>query len=209
MYPTIAVEGSDSFDAISRSFSYLYARPWRLGFYSLVALFYGVLTYTFVQLFIFLILALTHYFCDIGVFVNAGGGVPLWTTMWPKPMFNQLIYNVRSDLLGSGANIGAFCLSVWVYLLISLLGAYAISFFLSANTIIYYLMRHEVDATELDDVYVEQTDEDFVEAPPATPAPAPQAAPDEMSREEAAAAPVPTPPPAEEPPKPEDAAPEA
>ena len=27
MYPTIAVEGSDSFDAISRSFSYVYARP--------------------------------------------------------------------------------------------------------------------------------------------------------------------------------------
>ena len=31
MYPTIAVEGSDSFDAISRSFSYVYVRPWRLA----------------------------------------------------------------------------------------------------------------------------------------------------------------------------------
>ena len=29
MYPTVAVEGSDSFDAISRSFSYVFARPWR------------------------------------------------------------------------------------------------------------------------------------------------------------------------------------
>ena len=47
MYPTIAVEGSDSFDAISRSFSYLYARPWRLAFYTLVAVVYGGLTYAF------------------------------------------------------------------------------------------------------------------------------------------------------------------
>ena len=38
-----------------------------------------------------------------------------------------------------------------------------ISFYFSANTIIYYLMRREVDATELDDVYVEETDEDFGE----------------------------------------------
>ena len=41
MYPTIAAEGTDSFDAISRSFSYLFARPWRLLFYALVGLAYG------------------------------------------------------------------------------------------------------------------------------------------------------------------------
>src|SRR6185503_11482657 len=45
MYPTIAVEGSDSFDAISRSFSYVYARPWRMVFYTVVAVVYGALTY--------------------------------------------------------------------------------------------------------------------------------------------------------------------
>ena len=43
-----------------------------------------------------------------------------------------------------------------------MLGAFAISFYFTANTIIYYLMRHEVDATELDDVYLEQSEEDFV-----------------------------------------------
>ncbi|HMD53416.1 MAG TPA: hypothetical protein VKJ65_02565, partial [Phycisphaerae bacterium] len=44
IYPSVAVEGSDSFDAISRSFSYVYARPWRLLVYSLVALIYGMIT---------------------------------------------------------------------------------------------------------------------------------------------------------------------
>jgi hypothetical protein len=52
-----------------------------------------------------------------------------------------------------------------------MLGAFAISFYFSANTIIYYLMRREVDATELDDVYLEQSEEDFGDtAPVATPA---------------------------------------
>jgi hypothetical protein len=36
--------------------------------------------------------------------------------------------------------------------------------YFSSNTIIYYLMRNEVDATELDDVYLEQSPEDVVES---------------------------------------------
>ncbi|HUB25819.1 MAG TPA: hypothetical protein VL992_10360, partial [Tepidisphaeraceae bacterium] len=50
MYPTVAVEGSDSFDAISRSFSYVYACPWRMLFYTAVAVGYGAATYLFVRL---------------------------------------------------------------------------------------------------------------------------------------------------------------
>ena len=71
MYPTIAVEGSDSFDAISRSFSYLYALPWRLAFYTVIAVVYGALAYLFVRLFIFLMLALAHKFVGMGMFVHA------------------------------------------------------------------------------------------------------------------------------------------
>ena len=62
MYPTIAVEGSDSFDAISRSFSYVFARPWRMLWYTAVAVAYGALTYLFVRFFIYMVLAVTHFF---------------------------------------------------------------------------------------------------------------------------------------------------
>src|SRR5262249_30341303 len=96
MYPTIAVEGSDSFDAISRSFSYVYARPWRLIFYFLVAIAYGSLTYLFVRYVIWLMLALTHYF--IGWWL---GGQPAtyWngaagTAIWPIPNFEHLPYAI-------------------------------------------------------------------------------------------------------------------
>ena len=170
MYPTIAVEGSDSFDAISRSFSYLYARPWRLLFYSLVAMIYGALCYVFVRFFIRTLLALTHYFAGMFLIVRADNSAPLWPTMWPNPLTVQhLSYNVDYLTLSGGQAIGAFFVWLWVHLTIAMLGAFAISFYFSASTIIYVLMCHEVDATELDDVYIEQAEEDFAENTPATP----------------------------------------
>ena len=67
--------------------------------------------------------------------------------------------------MSAAGSLGAFLIAFWNYLAISMLGAFAISFYFSVNTIIYYLMRREVDATELDDVYLEQPDEDFTETP--------------------------------------------
>lgn len=173
MYPTIAVEGSDSFDAISRSFSYLYARPWRLGFYTMVAVIYGGLTYAFVRFFIYLILIVTHLAAGLFVFTQSDSHAWLWNAMWPGPLINgRLAYAVDFGALGPGQKVGAFFILVWVYLVIALLGAFVISFYFSANTVIYYLMRREVDATELDDVYLEQVDEDFAETAPVLTTPA-------------------------------------
>ncbi len=165
MYPTIAVEGSDSFDAISRSFSYVYARPWRMLFYSLVAIIYGALCYMFVRFFIAIMLMLTHSFVGWGMMKNVDGSTPidLWSKMWPLSPA-RVSYELDTMTLHSDQVLGGFLISIWVYIAIGLLGAFAISFYFSANTIIYYLMRREVDATELDDVYLEQSDEDFADA---------------------------------------------
>jgi hypothetical protein len=165
MYPTIAVEGSDSFDAISRSFSYVFARPWRMLFYTALAVVYGALTYLFVRFFIWLVLATTHFFVSWFLYRQPGAYFP---EMWPAPAFGELPYEIHYKNLAWSEDVAAGLMSFWIYLVIALLGAYAISFYFSANTIIYYLMRREVDATELDDVYVEETDEDFGEAPPVT-----------------------------------------
>ncbi len=165
MYPTIAVEGSDSFDAISRSFSYVYARPWRMLFYTAVSVAYGALTFLFLRLFIFIMLSLVHYFQTWFLAKHGDGAYGHWQSMWPPPEMFRLPYDIDYSSLTPGQKIGAGILSFWIYLTISMLGAFAISFYFSANTIIYYLMRQEVDATELDDVFIEQSDEEFAEAP--------------------------------------------
>lgn len=174
MYPTIAVEGSDSFDAISRSFSYVYARPWRMLFYTLVAVVYGALCFIFVRFFIAIMLVLTHHFVGAGMMSNVDGSrvpIDLWNAMWPHST-GQMTYKIDTMTLSGPQSLGAILVAIWVYLTIAMVGAFAISFYFSANTIIYYLMRREVDATELDDVYLEQSDEEFGDTAPVTAAPA-------------------------------------
>lgn len=170
MYPTVAVEGSDSFDAISRSFSYLYARPWRLGFYTIVSVIYGAASYLFVRFFISVMLVLTHWFAGLAIFSSADSSMPLWVSLWPSPSTaGRLSYDIDTLSLSFSQEIGARMIWLWVHLVIAMLGAFAVCFYFSSNTIIYYLMRREVDATDLDDVYLEQPDDEFGE--PTTPDP--------------------------------------
>ncbi len=173
MYPTIAAEGSDSFDAISRSFSYVYARPWRMLWYTVVAIFYGAITFVFVRLFIWLTLAFTHYFVGLALGRTTDGEQNLWGAMWPGSTMWHLPYHVDYISLSFGQRVAAFFVAFWVFLVIAFLGAYLISYYFSSSMVIYYLMRREVDATELDDVYVEQSDDDFAEPMTAVPSGAP------------------------------------
>ena len=93
MYPTIAVEGSDSFDAITRSFSYVYARPWRMLFYTLAG---RCLRRDHVHL------RAAVPFPDAradrttlsagGYSEDADNYQPLWPEMWRSPDFMNLPY---------------------------------------------------------------------------------------------------------------------
>lgn len=168
MYPTIAVEGSDSFDAISRSFSYVYARPWRMLWYTVVAIVYGAFTFLFVRLFVYLTLAFAHKFTGLWVGRSTAGEQPVWGSIWPGSGLWHMPYEIPYLSLSPGQSIAAFFVAMWVFLTISFLGAFLISYYFSSSTVIYYLMRREVDATELDDVYVEQSEDEFAEPTPAT-----------------------------------------
>ncbi|MGC4031619.1 MAG: hypothetical protein QM754_07785 [Tepidisphaeraceae bacterium] len=160
MYPTIASEGSDSFDAVSRSFSYLYARPWQLGFYALVSIIYGAITFLVVRLALYILLLMVHGAISLFQWGNAADGTPIIDAMWPRPTnFMTLSYDVNYAALGGVQAVGASLIAFWVYLAISLLGAYVISLYASSSTLVYFLLRRDVDATELDEVYLE-TDED-------------------------------------------------
>ena len=75
-------------------------------------------------------------------------------------------------------------------------GAFLASFYFSGSTIIYYLLRREVDATDFVDIYLEESEEsEEQQAPPAAP---PSDAPP-PAEEQDASAPVDTSPPEPEP----------
>lgn len=164
MYPTIAVEGSDSFDAISRAFSYVYGRPWRMAFYSFVAAIYGGICYLFVRLFVFLTLASVRSACSS---INADASSLAGTrgkldAIWPAPQWMDLQPEVHWMSLNWSETLGAFFIWIWVALAVAMVLAFVVSFAYSANTIIYTLLRKKVDQTDLEDIYVEEDVEEII-----------------------------------------------
>lgn len=167
MYPTIAVEGSDSFDAISRSFSYLFAKPWQLIFYTAVSLVYGALTFLFCRFFVYIMLGMMHYF--LGWWLDSRAA-QFWPEIWPPVSDANLAYHLVFPALAWTDQIAAVLISIWVYIVLGLLAGFVVSFYFTANTIIYYVLRREVDLTELDDVYLEETEDEFGDLTLARPA---------------------------------------
>ena len=146
IYPSISAQGADALDAMSRAFSYVMSRPWRLFFYSLVSLVYGAATYVFVGLFIYLMIAIAQW--ASGMWVSHFGDV------FPAPRFGEFP-KMSADLKGhQWAASGLIFL--WVYLLIAGLGAYAISFYFAAYSQIYLLLRHVTDGDSLGEVFEPQ-----------------------------------------------------
>jgi hypothetical protein len=67
MWATVSVEGTDAFDALSRSYAYTYHRPWRLLWYALFALFLAVVSMFVVKLFASSAMALGDWSIEWGL----------------------------------------------------------------------------------------------------------------------------------------------
>ena len=163
MYPTIAVEGSDSFDAMSRSYSYIFNRPWRAGVYAVSALVHGTVCYLFVRLFAFVALKATHLGVETGVWAGGrtiAGASDKLDVMWPTPSFEAFHAPMNTAAMSTMETLGAYAIAVWVYIVIGVVAAFLISYFISASTVTYFLLRRHVDATDLDDVFVDETEEE-------------------------------------------------
>jgi len=159
MLPAIAYESTDSFEAISRSFAYVFARPWRLGFYTMVAAVYGAACYVFVQFFAMIALGLLRTFLRLGVLTNSTSynNTNKLDLIWPKattftpPMLGDI------STLNWSEKTAAVIISIFVLLILCMVGAFVVSFFFSANSVIYALMRNVVDKTSLKDVWTKNT----------------------------------------------------
>jgi hypothetical protein len=167
MYSTISVEGSDAFDALSRSWAYAFQRPWHYLFYALAAAAFGSLCLSFVRV-----------FADLLVYTSA------WAVAWGSgsELVGQLLYyapdasgwrdSISEVAAPTGATrVGAILAAIWLNAAFLLLVGFVYSYFWSASTAIYYLLRRVVDNTELNEVYLEGAEDDYG-MPAGEPAPA-------------------------------------
>jgi hypothetical protein len=212
MYPTISTEGSDTLDALTRSYNYVYTSPWNFIGYSLLTILYGAVVVFFVGF----MGSLTVYLGKWGM-----GNTPLIKTANRSPEY-LFIYTPTSfgwrqvlledskggelaaidsgltmlrhkvdgqtfeklagpetelgkhkaraeaenkqwvDSLWIYNKIGAGMVSFWITLLFLMVLGFGYSFFWTSSSMIYLLMRKKVDEMDLDEVYLEETDEDDV-----------------------------------------------
>ncbi len=172
MYATVSAEGSDTFDALSRSYNYVFQSPWNYIWYSLVAVLYGAVLVFFVVFMGSFVVYLTKWSLSQTPFAG--------TTFPSRGIDNMFYYAPESfhwrELLVTGPThltwynqIGAVFVSLWVTIIFLMMIGFAYSYYFSAFTMVYLLMRRKVDDTEIDEVYLEEDEPEEPLLPPAPP----------------------------------------
>ncbi|MCE9547420.1 MAG: hypothetical protein K8T25_18265 [Planctomycetia bacterium] len=142
MWGTISVEGNDAFDALSRSYAYTFQRPLKYLFYALVAILLGALGSVLV-----------------GFFAEAVVWLPAWAASWGSGTSRMTDLSTTLGLTGvSSYAAGVFVF--WTSLVRLIAAGFVLSYFWSATTAIYLLLRRDVDAAEMDEIQLDQ-DETF------------------------------------------------
>lgn len=233
MYPTISAEGSDTLDALSRSYNYVYQSPWNYIWYSLVAVLYGAVVIFFVGLVGTMTAMLGKWGMSFTPGIESADRSPEYLFIYAPTSFGwretllkdskggrlaaidddisamqrrgedgQKIDEKYAPTTDAGKEkaaaekvyadwladywwynkVGAYIIWLWMTLLFLIVLGFGYSFFWTASTMIYLLMRRKVDDTDIDEVYLEEEPaiDPYAGPPPSTlplappPAPPPQ-----------------------------------
>jgi hypothetical protein len=196
MVTTISTEDEEGFNAFARAYSYLIQAPWHYLWYAVVALAYGVVVVFFVGFMGSLAVYLASWGVNKGTFVQSRN--PSYLFVYAPTSFgwrdlllqgasvedsggavvqdgqvNARAYAAYVNNMSWFSKVGAFLVSVWLFLFFLLILGFGYSFFWTECSIIYLLMRRHVDDAEMDEVYFEEDEQDeYPLGPAAAPKPA-------------------------------------
>jgi hypothetical protein len=203
MYTTLSVEGSDTFDALSRAYNYVMQAPWYYLWYCFIATIYGAA----VTLLIVFLASLSVYLGKWAIsqtpfneyfnqkpdylFIHAPEslgwkqlllhGTDLEQVVVKDGNVFKLVDKNKADAdryrqtLAWYNYAGAYVTTFWLTILFLFMLGFSYSFFWSAMTVVYLLMRRHVDEVDLDEIYLEDDADDPPPTPsiPTSPSPAP------------------------------------
>lgn len=136
MWSAIAAEGSDAFDAVSRALAYAYQRPLRYFGYLLLAAGLGLVGWV-----------------SVWVFSEAAIQLGYWGVSWGAGGIRVTDVEAAARGDGPGVGWGGPIIGCWVGLARTMASAYAYSFCWCAVSVVYMLLRFDVDSKEWDEVY--------------------------------------------------------
>lgn len=150
MWATISAEGTDSFDALSRCYAYVFQRPLHYLFYALVAAGVGFLGWLVVSNFAAAVVYLGY-----------------WAASWGAGAGQVTMIAGGGEELGVLGGFGGLLIRFWVECVKLIAVGYLFSYFWTASTGIYFLLRRDVDATEMDEVFLDENEVDATYGLPA------------------------------------------
>jgi hypothetical protein len=174
MWATVSVEGTDAFDALSRSYAYVYHRPWRLLWYAIFALFLAVVSMFVVKVFASSSIALANWSVDWGLddvtmHKVVSPDAPLAA---PEPKLNLAPgANAPVDITIPGDDAPAepelpptlsatkSIIAFWKSGVALLVAGYQAGFLWVAAVGIYLLLRRDIDGVQTGEVFVDQAEE--------------------------------------------------
>ncbi|VAX37866.1 hypothetical protein MNBD_PLANCTO02-2608 [hydrothermal vent metagenome] len=148
MQATISVEDSDAFDGFSRSFSYVFSKPWHFIWYLLVALLFGGIAVEVVSFVASIVINIAAQGLSTGM------NEERLTALLGESQFllkqNPLDWNP----LHAGLPMATWFAVAWHYLAGLMVFCFRDSYFWVATTIIYFLLRRAEDATDFDEIHI-------------------------------------------------------
>jgi hypothetical protein len=174
MWATVSVEGTDGFDALSRSYAYTYHRPFRLLWYVLVAAVLAVISMFVVKLFAAAAIALGDWSVDWGLdtytmnnVVNAGPAdlpAPAPAIAGTEPAVDAVVVDADETVAVPGEPNAMIrgarqMVNFWESMVSALAAGYQAGFLFVSAVGVYLLMRRDIDGVQLNDVYIDPADE--------------------------------------------------
>lgn len=158
MYAAISAEATESFDALSRAYSYVLGRPWNFLFYSTVALLYGGLGMILATTFGFVVVQLSQYAVSWG---GTEAHLAALHAHIPTAGGWRSNFGPADGVAPTGtASIAAYFVGFWISIVLLAIVGYAYSYFWTSSTLIYFLLRRDVDETEFEEVFLDEEEEE-------------------------------------------------
>jgi hypothetical protein len=182
MWATVSVEGTDGFDALSRSYAYVYHRPFRLLWYILFSGILAVVSMFVVKLFAASAIALGNWSVDWGLDdytmrqavspLDSASDVPslpppeIAGTEPAVDVDDEAAEDAAEDAAeGEAAPPNAMIrgarktIHFWKTMVAALAAGYQAGFLWVSGVGVYLLMRRDIDGVPLNDVYIDPADE--------------------------------------------------
>ena len=139
-FAAVSVDGSDGFDAVSRSYSYVYQRPLQYLVYAALGIAIGMIGYFFIA-----------WFVDLAILLIAGwGNAPLADFMQGRP-----------------ETLVSWVLSFWCWCFQMVKVGFLFGYFWACSTVIYVILRRSVDGTPIDEIRFPPNDQPGMQTIPA------------------------------------------